>query len=172
MNNDVHLELYEEIMAALVGCRRHISFKAKGMKHRNGMNEEDGWRANIEGACGELAVAKFLNVYWDGSVDTFQSKADLMGNVEVKTRSKHNRDLLIRKNEMEDKPNEVYILVTGVSPDFKVRGWIRSEDIRNTGEEFWKTFDDRPKAWFIPQCFLDTDWEEFRRVVEPMMATT
>jgi hypothetical protein len=171
MNNDVDLETYEENMAAFVGVRRHISWKRKGLAHRNGMDEENGWRANIEGACGELAAAKFLNVYWDGSVDTFQTQSDLRGHVEVKTRTSHNRDLIVRSNELEDKPDEIYIHVTGTAPNFKIRGWIKAKDVP-ADPSWWRTYDDRPKAWFVPTEALNTDWEEYRRLVEPMMATT
>lgn len=153
----VTLVSHEVDMAAGVGLRRQLAALHAGRPDRHGVDPEDGWRIHIEGACGECCVAKFLGRYWDGSVDTFKSIPDL-GNVEIRTRSKHRYDLLIRK---DDDPDKVYILVTGRTPNFWVRGWLRGIDAQR--EEWWNNHGNREWAWFVPVSALRTDWPSGRR---------
>lgn len=152
MATSVHLAHHEVRMAAMVGLNRQLAGMRDNRQHKYGMNPEDGWRAHIEGACGELAVAKFLGRYWDGSVDTFKSVPDL-ADAEIRTRSRHDYDLLIRK---DDDPTRVYIHVTGRAPKFHVRGWIRGADAQR--EEWWHNHGNREWAWFVPADALHTSW--------------
>jgi hypothetical protein len=140
-------------MAASVGLRRQVSAISANRKDRHGLNPDDGWRVHIEGACGELAAAKFLGRYWDGSVDTFRSLPDL-GNVEIRTRSKHSYDLIIRD---DDDPQKFYVLVTGTAPFYRVRGWIKGENARK--DEWKQTHGGREAAWFVPASALNTTWK-------------
>jgi hypothetical protein len=143
-------------MAAAVGLRRQLAAMRDGRQDRHGLDPEQGWRVHIEGACGELAVAKFLGRYWDGSVDTFRSIPDL-GQAEIRTRSKHSYELLIRK---DDDPTKVYIHVTGRAPHFRVRGWLRGWDAQR--EEWWQNHGGREYAWFVPCDVLNTSWPNQR----------
>lgn len=134
----------EWTMAALIGCRRHIA--SKNLSQAYGAT--DTWTPNIEGACGELAAAKALNLFWDGGVNTF-SAPDLKPNIQVRTRSKHSYELIVRQ---QDKDNEIFVLVTGVSPNYIVHGWIYGGDAK---QEKWKqNYGNRPTAFFIPSTAL------------------
>lgn len=148
----VRLEPYEVDMAAGVGLRRQLDALHRGCGDRHGIDPEDGWRAHIEGACGELAVARFLGMYWDGSTNTFRSRPDL-GPVEVRTRSRESYDLIVRK---DDDPLKIYVHVTGRAPEFRVRGFIRGADARR--DAWWQIHGGRPGAWFVPSGDLRTDW--------------
>ena len=66
----VTLEWYELLQAALCGVRRHIEALHKGLPDKHGF-DSDGWGAHIEGAAGEMAAAKSLGLYWNGSINTF-----------------------------------------------------------------------------------------------------
>jgi hypothetical protein len=140
-------------MAASVGLRRQVSAVASNLEERHGIDPDDGWRVHIEGACGELAVAKFLGRYWDGSVDTFRSLPDL-GNVEIRTRSKHVYDLIVRG---DDDPQKFYVLVTGRAPFYRVRGWIKGEEARK--DEWLQSYGGREEAWFVPASALNNTWK-------------
>jgi len=144
----ITLTPFELDMACNVGLRRHLSAITANRKPQHGIDPDDCWRAHIEGACGELAVAKFLNRYWDGSVDTFRRQADFPG-AEIRTRSKHTYDLIVRE---DDDPNKTFVLVTGVAPNYWIRGWIRGHDARR--DEWRQTYGGRPEAWFVPAKFL------------------
>jgi hypothetical protein len=152
----VPLARYEIAKASDVGKRRWMS--SLGCPLRNDMDYKDGWGHNIEGAAGELAAAKCFNIYWPGSVDTFQTQPDLSIG-EVKTRSEHWHDLIIRKADVEDNnPDKRFIFVTGHSfrNDFHVRGWITADEAQN--QDWWKAVGGRPAAWFVPSTALHTNW--------------
>lgn len=163
--NEVTLTRDEWRGAAQIGLDRVISSRLMGLMHRNGMDEADAYRNNIEGACGERAAAKFLGVYWDGSVDTFRSKADLLGNVEVKTRSDHGYELLVRKWDVETP--KLYIHVTGQAPTYRIRGWIYLSGPQDCKDEWKQTYGNRPEAWFIPTSHLSQDWGDLLRTATP-----
>jgi len=152
MSDTIRLLPHEVDMAASVGLRRQLSALKAGLRDRHGINPEDGWRVHVEGACGELAVAKFLGMYWDGSVDTFKSIPDL-GPVEIRTRSKHTYDLIVRK---DDDPSKVFIHVTGRVPEFRIHGWLRGSGAQR--EEWWRNHGGREWAWFAPATALHINW--------------
>ena len=139
------LELSELAQAAWVGIRRHINAIQEGKKDSHGFDGTDGWTKHIEGASGELAVAKLLNIYWDAPVGTFKTGADV-GELQVRTRSRSDYDLIVRE---VDRDEDVFILVTGVAPVFRVRGWITGGEAKRS--EWLKTHGGRPAAYFVPQ---------------------
>ena len=145
--NDITLSWFEAAMASDVGRMRQLAALKKGMRDQHGYDGL-GWTEHIEGACGEMCVAKHLGVYWDGSVNTFKGD-DLPGGAQVRTRSRHDYELIIRPN---DDPNAAYILVTGKCPKYKIRGWIFAEDGRK--DEWWKAYGGRPPAHFVPHDAL------------------
>jgi hypothetical protein len=106
------------------------------------------WSNHIEGACGELAVAKLLNIYWPASVDTFLEVPDV-GCLEVRTRRQDTYDLLVRDQDSDDR---IYVHVTGVIPVFTVWGWMWGGEAKH---DRWKrSYAERPDAYFIPSKHL------------------
>ncbi len=150
MSIDITLTVGELHMAAQIGCLRQIESLVKKLPDRHGFDGTDGWSIHIEGAAGEIAVSKALNVYWGGSVNTFRTAADIGTKLEVRTRSNYDYDLIVRDN---DKALSVYILVVGKIPTFRVVGWIRGSDAKN--EAWLKTYGNRPAAYFVPQSCLN-----------------
>jgi hypothetical protein len=132
----------EVSMGAAVGMRRHMSALSKGLKDKHGY-DGDGWGPHIEGALGEMAVAKAFGVYWDGSVDTFKLP-DLPG-IQVRTRPKHDYDLIIRDT---DSPEDTYVLVTGTAPSYRVVGWIDGQV--GMRHDWSAKHAGRPTAFFVP----------------------
>jgi hypothetical protein len=143
---------HELRMAATVGLHRQLSALARGLEDKHGADPEEGWGYHIEGSCGELAVAKSVGRYWDGSVDTFRRIPDL-GHVEIRTRSKHCYELIVRK---DDDPEKIFIHVTGRAPHFWIRGWMKGADAQR--DEWWQNHGDREWAWFVPNNELHTNW--------------
>ena len=139
----IKLQPYEWAMAASVGMRRNMSAIADGRPDQHGFIGE-GWGVHIEGACGEMAVAKALGVYWDGSVNTF--KGPDVGSIQVRTRSEDYYGLLVRAKDADD---DVFVLVTGRSPEFVIRGWLRGSEAKR--EEWLSSHGGRPPAYFVPQ---------------------
>ena len=140
----IRLNENELIMAANVGVRRQAASLQKNLRDMHGADPSKGWLLHIEGACGELAFAKAMNWFWNGSVNTF--KLPDVGNVQVRTRSKDNYELIIRKND-----TGVFVLVTGVAPRYEVHGWFNTLHVR---DEWLKDHGGREKAFFVPQAEL------------------
>jgi len=142
---EVTLTDYELAQAAQVGCLRHIADIRRNKKPSANPNE---WQIHIEGACGEMAVAKAAGLYWGGSVNTFKQGGDILSTKwEVRTRSRHDYDLIIRDDDPDDR---VYILVTGTSPTYSIHGWILAAEAKMM-QGFRKDHGSYRPAFFIPK---------------------
>jgi len=128
--------------------RRQIEALRQHRPDRHGFDGEDGWTIHIEGAAGEMAVAKLRNRYWNGSVNTFKTGGDV-GAVQVRTRSKAHYDLIVRDDDRND---DAFFLVIGSIPVFDVVGWIKGRDAKRP--EWLQTYGERPPAYFVPQSAL------------------
>jgi len=139
----------EVFEASQTGVMRMIRALQDNRKDAHGF-KGDGWGIHIEGAIGERALAKYLGVYWDATVNTFKNQPDSAG-CEVRTASEDNYSLIIRE---DDPTGSIFVLLVGKVPQFRVAGWIHGVDgkqqqwIRNPGE--------REPAWFVPQKELNT----------------
>ena len=144
----ISLTDYEMAMAANAACLRNIAAVKRGWESKFASHNQ--WQNHIEGACGELAVAKVMGRYWGGSINTFKRGGDIDSTGwEVRTRSNHDFDLIVRD---DDPDGRVFILVTGKAPDYRVWGWIKSEDAKRN--EWLKDYGGYGKAYFVPQAAL------------------
>jgi hypothetical protein len=146
---DVKLEWYELSLAAMIGARREIEALRKGSRPAHGAGEDKRWLNHIEGAAGEMAFAKAVNRFYNGSVNTYSTGGDV-GPVQVRTRSRHEYELIIRSS---DDDNSIFALVTGQSPRFKVWGWIRALNAKRP--EWLKDHGNREPAYFVPNHALN-----------------
>lgn len=133
--------------AAEIGVRRHIEAIIGGYLD-HAVRKDNGWTIHIEGAAGELALALWLGVPWDGDVNTFKSKPDV-ASLEVRTRLEDTWDLIIRKADTDD---AIYVLLTGKVPTFDIRGWIWGRDARR--REWLQNYGGYGVAHFVPQSAL------------------
>ena len=150
MDSRVHLSQWELLQAALVGVRRHLEALRQKLPDKHGL-ESAGWSEHIEGAAGEMAFAKFSGKYWSCSVNAF--KAGDVGEVQVRTRSKDHYDLIVRS---DDKDDDVFVLVLGRVPRFRVVGWIWGREAKRG--EFLREYGDRPAAYFCAPESIATLW--------------
>lgn len=139
----ITLTKMEALMAMNVGAMRQFSsiFGRRGDRH--GASGE--WDLHIQGAMGELCVCKALGVYWDGAIDVFK-RADVGSDIQVRTRSKHHYDLIVRDNDADE---DRFVLVTGVCPEFIVWGFIFGADARDP--EWRHGHGNREPAFFVPR---------------------
>lgn len=142
----ITLTWHEVMSASLVGVMRQVASLRDRRKHIAGM-DAIGWTEHIEGACGEIAVAKALGVYWSAHVNNF-SGDDLPG-IQIRTRRRQDWDLIVRP---QDDDNARWVLVTGECPIYVVRGWIRGMDAKRN--EWLSNHAGRPPAFFVPQSAL------------------
>lgn len=120
----VTMRWFEILLAAGVGVRRRLLRYKKledGIPHEDTINEDSGWAGDIEGAIAEMAFAKAMGLYWDGSVDSF--KMPDVKDIYVRWTEVESGHLPIRPKDKDG----VYVLVTGLAPYFIVRGWMTKE---------------------------------------------
>lgn len=144
---EIVLTAAELEVAAHVGVRRQIQAMRESRPDRHGYRG-DGWSNHIEGAAGEMAVAKLLNRYWNGSVGTFKEGGDV-GEIQVRTRSRADYQLIVRPDDRDD---DWFILVRGTSPTYSVIGYIRGSAAKR--EEWLHDYGGRPHAYFVPDDAL------------------
>lgn len=127
-----------------VGQRRRAESAQSGLQNAHGYGGENALEVDEEGACGEMAAAKLLGAYWRAPVNTFKSCGDV-GWFQVRTTPHPNGRLIVRPNDRDD---HTFILVRGRAPDFEIVGYTTGAAAKR--EEWLKTYDDRPPAYFVP----------------------
>jgi hypothetical protein len=140
----VELTNIEIGMGCLIGCGRTIRgkhFKDASRKRKKEKNMSQ-WHIDIEGACGEIAFAKWKGAYWTGSeMDTF--KGGDVGDFQVRHTHLQQGCLIVRPG---DKDSDPYALVTGEAPYFVVVGWMEAGEAKqekwlhgqNTDEPYYR----------------------------------
>lgn len=86
---------------------------------------------DLEGICGEFAFCKAMNLYPDMSISPRKGTDDVTLNgktVDVKTTRYKTGKLLARKTKGET-PSDIYVLVVGQCPQYKIIGWCRSTEL-------------------------------------------
>lgn len=145
----VVLEWYEIRFAAQVGLERNLQAMREGKTPSAAFSTRDGeWEIHVRGACGEMALAKALNRYWSGSINRYGSSGDV-GRIEVRTRSRHDYDLLIRPGDAD---GSRFVLVTGTAPDYLVHGWYLAGEAKQ--DKWLANHGDRTPAYFVPRASL------------------
>jgi hypothetical protein len=135
-------------MAIFVGAARHIANAKDGIEHAYGGDPEKGWSMDIEGAAGEIAVARWTGIFWNGNIGN--KRADDVGNLQVRTTCWHNGHLLLHK---PDKGDKAFVLVTGFAPNLIIRGWLWGYEGKR--EDLWRELPGRQRpAFCVPQSSL------------------
>jgi hypothetical protein len=141
MSVSVTLTKAETFMARFVGSIRFDASKNR-QDYAGATKDID---ADIEGAAAEMAFAKWRRCYFSPSVNTFKSEPDV-GWFEVRHTTLGHGSLILRESDADGSP---FVLVTGASPVFQVRGWLWGREAKRA--EFLRAPNGRTPAWFVPQ---------------------
>lgn len=148
----VTLTAHEMLLAGTVGLRRRLaSMESRGGKFEQNLvyhKGTDTWDMDILSAMAEMAVAKALNVYWDGSVNTFKMP-DLQGNIQVRHTKVKDGRLIVRPSDQDD---DIFVLVTGTAPTFTVVGKIDGWNAKNN--RWWTNPNGKRGCFMVPQRSL------------------
>ena len=143
----IELTPSEILVAAMCGAMRNIQSIKEGREPAYGIPPGQDWQYNIEGALGEAAVAKRLGIYWAGKGKLREPD---VGIVDVRTSRKHNGDLILHKEDPDDR---VFWKVTGENGRYVIRGWILASDGKK--DEYWRDGTKGRPAYFVPHDFLE-----------------
>ena len=135
--------------------RRQRINERKGLKGRNG-GPADGGKALLFhklGAAGELAVADYLHLreFLYQETEAKRGSFDLPPDIDVKTRSNRDYDLIC---QLDEKPGKTLVLVTIQNKITLLHGWIKSEDAMQG--QWKKDFAHGRPAYFVPQSALSS----------------
>lgn len=157
----VTLYWYECEQAMYVGSRRSIECMRMGIDDRHHYSRHPSREDHMEGAGAEKATARYLNLDWTASINTFHRKtdqdedppADVGRAVEVRWRrdegDSHPLDLIVRKDDPDDR---IYVLVVGAMPTYELVGSITGT--RAKQDQWYKNPGGHRPAWFVPQSAL------------------
>lgn len=150
MQTEVRLELSELLQAAIAGSLRRIDAIRHGRVQKNNRGSGGEWQQDIEGAAAEMAVAKFLNLYFPGKG---QLRADDVGvntGIQVRASEYDQARLILHPDDPDD---ATFYLVTGRMGIYVIRGWLVGR--LGKRDEYWTdpTGNGRP-AYFVPQSAL------------------
>jgi hypothetical protein len=142
----VQLTPYETYWAACAGVARQVENLKNGKQPMYGVNQRMDWQVHVEGALGEMALAKHLGLYWSGKGQLTDPD---VGAVDVRTTAHESGRLILHDADEDDRR---YYLLTGYNGCYNVRGWIMGRDGKVSD------YLDDPiggrQAYFIPQSSL------------------
>ena len=103
------------MMAANVGVIRHLQFIKRNARPMYGLDVPTDWKLQIEGAMSEYALAKYLNVHWEG---VGFPDADDVGNEDVRVTPHENGCLILHDRDKDDKK---YWLLVGQNGEYEIK---------------------------------------------------
>lgn len=137
----------EIMLAGQVGTMRSVSSRKQGL-NRVVHNVKSNWSNDFDGAAAEMAYAKYRNVYYEPSINTF--KAPDVTQDQIRSTLHPNGKLLIRENDVLE---ERFILVICSSPIYRMAGWLWTSEAKK--DEWFRPADDTGvAAWWVPQNAL------------------
>lgn len=132
------------VIQASVKRREENMRNGKDFDHKHGVIA-DSWGNDLESTGAEVAVAKYLGVYWGAPVNNFKD-ADIGTNLQVRHSIDHSNNCIIRKRDSSD---HFYVLVTGRLPNYKIQGYVLGKDAKKT--QYVRAPCNKEPAWFYPQ---------------------
>jgi len=146
MTNKIRLSYKEMLIGAQIGIMRRVQSMKRGYTHAHGRPDNDDWQRDIEGALGEMALAKYLNLYWVGG----EVCAVDVGDFEVRTTVRPNGRLILHP---KDDDTRYFWLVTGINGVYEIKGHILASEGKR--DEYWSDPTGRQRhAYFVPQSAL------------------
>lgn len=144
------LELDVAKMVGEFRCKESYRLQLDGTSKRDPSRTHE--EIGIQGASGELAFCKGMNLYWLPTVNTFKAP-DIGENIEIKTTDYSNGHLLISYSSL--KLEVTYVLVIRKSNVFTIVGWMQGFHINS--EKYFRKEDN---SFWVPQSDLNTNLNE------------
>jgi hypothetical protein len=142
----IKLSNSQMMMAANVGVIRHLQFIKRNARPMYGLDVPTDWKLQIEGAMSEYALAKYLNVHWEG---VGFPDADDVGNEDVRVTTHESGCLILHDRDKDDKK---YWLLIGQNGEYEIKGYIFGRDGKQ--KKYWKEKVPGRPCYFVPQTDL------------------
>lgn len=134
----------EMILAGSVAIQRYAQNLARSKPEMYGAEDRYGFQYMIDGAFGECAIAKFKNLYWNGSVGNLLAKD--VGTVQVRATRMEPPALILHDKDPDD---DIFVLVKLLANTARICGWLYGKEGKR--DAFWSVGKggNRP-AFFVP----------------------
>lgn len=158
----IELASSELIQAGIAGVMRTTKAISKDYSNKFG-NGARNFDSEIIGCMAEMAVCKYLGVFWSNI-----TTADLVdaGDYQVRATRYHSGALILYKT---DNPDHVFILCTVKEKTITIIGGISGSD--GMRDEFWRKDGVKLPSWWVPQDKL-TPIKELHRYQESQRVAT
>jgi len=114
----------ELFVAGVIGTGRNIQAGRRDWKVRGDRDDAQPFEANIQGAAGEIAVAKAIDHEYIGIIG--DPDADDVGPYQVRTNMSHSRsDLYLKETDRDDR---IFIGARAFTPFYIVTGWVWGDE--------------------------------------------
>jgi hypothetical protein len=147
----VELTLMEFLVTVETAKTRMVASAMQQINHATTYDRTWVRRLHEEtvGACGEIAVGKYLGAWFVPSVNTFHRVPDCLENVEVRSTDIMDGSLIVRDNDADDRR---FILALVEGERVQLAGWIDGAEAKR--EEWKRNPNGYRLAWFVPQGAL------------------
>ncbi len=144
----IELTPMEIVQCGNVGVMRVTKVIKEGRGETHGSVRHEAWGRHVEGAMGEAAMCRVLDVYWPPG-EIFGPDAG--HNLEARTTRHEDGRLIIHRN---DKDDHCFFLVVGCMGRYRVVGWMMGGDAKQ--DKYWSDPGTGRPAYFVPQHELNT----------------
>jgi hypothetical protein len=129
-SNETKLTEPEVRICQWLAKQRHSSNRSGGVADGK-IGPQSCEETDLEGICGEFAFCKALNLYPDMSISPRKGSHDVFAfgkTIDVKT-TKYKTGKLLARHSKNETPSELYVLVVGQCPSYKIAGWCSGSDL-------------------------------------------
>lgn len=142
----VTLNWSELMIAGTVALQRRAKHCIRGESARYGApsSGHEIWEYDIFACYAEIAVAKYLNLYWN-DVGPEAANCDVGSMVGVRTRMKRTYRLILHKGDQDHVP---FVSTWCNPPIIELTGWILAQDGKL--ERYWSDPTGNRPAYFVP----------------------
>jgi hypothetical protein len=134
-----------EVMHAVwVGGARHAVAISQG-RHNDIVQVDADWQCDIEGAIGELVVAKALGRFWTPNIGGNDKADGDVAGYHVRACRRRDGSLIIRDADPDE---AVFVLVTGEPFRLYIPGWLHAGSGKRP--QYRRAPNGGPPAYFVP----------------------
>jgi hypothetical protein len=127
----IELNEAEQKLARFLACKRHQANRDAGIENRR-IGPQSDEQTDLEGIGAEIAFCKAHNVYPDMTLDShpFEDAVTRQGKrVDIKSTRYQSGHLVAVLGKKEKNPPDIYALVIGVFPKYRIAGVIASGEL-------------------------------------------
>jgi len=150
----VDLTWGEVFQAGLIALMRMVKNLQVGAKERYGA-QGISLDYDFNGCLGELALAKWTDTFWSGSLGNYRARD--VGVWQVRAAGRLDGRLILHPPDSDDDQFVLALVPHDMLPRVFLRGWTRGRDGKR--QEYWTDPNTGRPAFFVPQEIL-LDMEE------------